>query len=161
MAAHEQHEGAAQVESEQWHRDGGDDAPDDQGVPLPLPDVVDEAQGMMAEMLELLAVHGQAAGVEEVDAQLDERKNQEQVEWRHGMHANLGGDLVETEGPGEHDDDEGGEAYGWIDADDHAEGEAPGETPGSDAAAHLAEQRAQHPAATELTYGAGNEHTEV
>ncbi len=158
MAAHEDYEGAADVDREQGHGDGGDDGPDDEGVPLPLPDVADETPGMVAEVLDLAAAEWEAAGVEEIDAELDEGDEEKEMDGGDGVRADLGGDLIEAEGPCEHDDDEGGEADGGIDADDHAEGEAPGETAGGDAAAELAQERTQDAAAQELADGFGQEH---
>lgn len=156
MAAHQQDEAAADVDGEQGHGDGGDDAPDDEGVPLPLPEDADEVQGVVAEMLQLLAVHGKAAGVEEVDAQLDEGQKEEEVERGHGVDTDLGGDLAEAEGPCEQDDEEGADAYGRVDADDDAQGETPCETAGCDAAAEESQQGTQDSAAEELAYGLGH-----
>ena len=138
VAAHEDDQGAADVEGQDWHGDGGDEAPDDKGVPLPLPDGVEQAEGVMAEVLELLAVHRKAAGVEEMDAELDEGDEQEQVERGDGVRADLRGYLVEAECPGKQDDKDRGEADRGVDADDHAEGEAPGEAARGDTAAELA-----------------------
>jgi hypothetical protein len=161
VVAHEQDQGAADVEGQDWHGDGGNEAPDDEGVPLPLPDGVDQAQGVVAEMLELLAVHGEAAGVEEVDAELDEGDEQEQVERGDGVRADLRGNLVEAERPGKHHNEDRGEADGGVDADDHAEGQTPGEAARGDAAAELAQQRTEDSAAQELAEGLRDEHMEM
>ena len=155
MAAHEQDKGAADVMGEQRHGDGGDQSPDDEGVPLPLPDVVKEAEGMVAEVLDLLAREREAAGVEDVDAELDKGDEEQQVKRGDDMGADLRGDLVEAEDPGEDDDEQRGEADGWIDADDHAEGEAPRNAARADAATHLTQERPQDVAAAKLADGFG------
>ena len=125
VAAQEQHQGTAQIEGEQRHSDCGNDCPDDEGMPFPPPDFVDEAQGVMAEVLELTAVHWQAAGMKEMYAEFDEGEKQEQVKRGYEVSADLRGDLTETEGPGEQNDDEGGESYRRIDPDDDANSETP------------------------------------
>lgn len=68
MTTHQDHQGTAKIVGEQWHRNGGNDAPDDERMPLPLPDGVEETQRMVAQVLDLLAGHGQAMGVEEMHA---------------------------------------------------------------------------------------------
>lgn len=161
MPAHQQDKRAAEVDREQRHQDCRDNTPDNEGVPLPLPDVVEETQRMVAEVLELAAIHRQAAGVEEVDAELDERDKQEQMQRRGGMGAYLGGDLVEAEGPGEHDDQQRGEAYGRVDSDNDAQSEAPGEPARRNPATQETEQRAQNPAAEELANSFRDEHIRV
>jgi hypothetical protein len=116
---------------------------------------------MVAEMLDLLAAHGEAAGVEEIDAELNKGNKEEQMERRHHMDADLRGDLAEAQGPGEQDHQEGGEADRGIDSDDDAEGQAPGEPPGRDAAAHEPQEGTEDFAAQELADGLGQEHTEM
>lgn len=53
------------------------------------------------------------------------------------VRADLRGDLVEAEDPGEQDDEQRGKAYGWIDADDHAKSNAPGHAARCDTASEL------------------------
>lgn len=161
VAAHENDQAAAKVVGEDGHRDGGDDGPDDEGVPLPLPDVVEEAERVVAEVFELLAVHGELAGVEEVDAELDKGDEEQEVDGGDGVDADLGGDLVEAEAPGDEEDDEGGEAYGGVDSDDEAEGEAPGEAARGNASAEKAEEGAQDFVSEELAEVFGDGHREV
>jgi hypothetical protein len=158
VAAHEDDQASAEVVGEQWHGDGGDDSPDDEGVPLPLPDLVEQAEGMMAEVFQLVAVEGEAAGVEQVDAEFDKRNEEQQVQGSYDVEAELGGDLAEAEGPGDQDDEEGGETHGRIDTDDEAEGEAPSETTRGDAAAQEAEEGAQDFAPEFFTKGVGQVH---
>jgi len=69
-------------------------------------------------MLDLPPAQRKLAGVEEMDAQLDKRDKQEQVERRHRMRADLRCDLIEAEGPGEHDHEGGRNPNGRIDPDD-------------------------------------------
>ena len=88
--------------------------------------------------------------MEEVDAELDEGDEEQEMDGGGGVDADLGGDLVEAEDPGDEDDDEGGEADGGVDAEDDAEGEAPGEAARGDAAAEEAEKRAKDFVAEEL-----------
>ena len=137
VAAHKDDERATDVVGEDWHEDGGNDAPDDEGVPLPLPDVAEETDGVVAEVLDLLARHGEPVGVEEVNAELDERDEEKDVKRGDEVGADLRGDLVEAEEPREQDHEERGEADGGVDTDDHAEGEAPGDAAWSDSAAKL------------------------
>jgi hypothetical protein len=161
VAAHEQHQAAANIGGEQRQHDGGHQAPHDERVPLPLPNVPDELHGVVRQVLDLMAVEGESAAVEEVDAELDERDEQEQVERGDDMGADLRGELVEAECPGEQDDDDRGESDGRIDADDHAEGEAPGEAARADAAPEEAQERPEDAAADELVDGLGNVHCRV
>lgn len=158
MAAHEQDQSATQIEGEQGHSDGGDEAPNDECVPLPLPDFVKEAQGMMAEMLDLMAAERELAGVEEVHANFNEWNEEQQVQRRDDVQADLRGDLIEAEDPGDHGDREGGDSNGGVDADDETERDAPGHAPGGNAAAQLTEQRAEDLAAEEFADGLGDQH---
>lgn len=135
MAAHEQDQGAAHVKGDQGHGDGGDEAPYDEGVPLPLPDLAKEVQGVVAKMLDLVAVEGELAGVEQVYADLDERDEEQQVQRCDDVQADLRGDVVEAEDPCDQGDRDGGDAYGGVDADDETEGEAPRHAPRGYAAA--------------------------
>ncbi len=161
VAAQKDDEAAADVVREDGHGDGGDDAPDDEGVPLPLPDIADEAEGVVAEVFELLAGEREAVGVEEVDAELNEGDEEEQVERGDDVVADLRGDLVEAEEGREQADEQGGEADRGIDADDHAEGEAPCHAARGDSAAELTEQGAEDAAAEELADGERERHREM
>ena len=89
MTAHEKHNGAPDIDGEYRHQNGCDDAPHDQRMPFPLPDLVNQAQRMMAQMLDLFSVQRQAACMEEMYAQLDEGNKQEQVERRDRVGSNL------------------------------------------------------------------------
>ena len=139
IAPHQHDETAAYVVGKQRHDDCGDYAPDEKGMPLPLPHIVKKPERMVAEVLHLLSRERETAGVKDVNAQLDKRDEEQQVERCDDLGADLRGNLVEAEDPGEEDDDERGKADGRVDADDHAQGEAPCEAPRGDAAAHLPE----------------------
>ena len=80
MPTHEQYNGAPDIDGEYRHQNGCDDAPHDQRMPFPLPDLVNQAQRMMAQMLDLFSVQRQTASMEEMYAQLDEGNKQKQVE---------------------------------------------------------------------------------
>src|ERR1700755_928978 len=108
-------------------------------MPFPLPNVTEEAPGMMAEMLDLLVAERQTACVKEEDTQFDERHKQQHVQRRNHMHPNLRCDLVESEGPCEQRHGHGGESYRGIDANDHAQCQAPCQTARSYAPAQLTE----------------------
>lgn len=134
MAAHGEDEGAADLEGEQRGDDGGAEEPKDEGVPLPLPEEMGEAEGMaVAEVKDFGLGHGQAMGMEDDDAGVNEGKEEQPLQGGHDVDADLGGDVVETEGPGEQEHDDGGGAEEGIDADDEGDGEAPAEAAGGDA----------------------------
>jgi hypothetical protein len=150
VATHEQDKSAAKIDRDEGHREGGNDSPDDEGVPLPLPDGVDEAERVVAEVLDLTAGHREAVGVKEPDTDLNEGDEEQKVQWGNDVKADLRGNLIESAGPSDEGHGEGGKAYGRIDADDDAECKAPCEATGGDAAAELAEERSQDFAAVEV-----------
>ena len=158
MAAHHDDQAAAEIVGKQRHGDGGDDTPDDEGVPLPTPDLVEHDDGVVAEVLDLATVEGDAAGVKEMDAELDKGDEEQQVQGSHDVEAELRSDLAEAEAPGDQDDEEGGEAYGRIDADDETEGEAPGETTRGYTASEEAEEGAKDFAPEDFAEGVGQVH---
>jgi hypothetical protein len=61
-------------------------------------------QGMMTQVLDLAPVQGKPPSMKEMYPQFDERDKKQQMERRHGMGTDLGCELIETESPGEHDD---------------------------------------------------------
>ena len=89
MATHQEDNGAADIDGEYRNQNRCDYAQHDQGMPLPLPDFVNQTQRMMAQMLDLFAVQRQAASMEEMYTQLDEGNKQEQVERRDRVGSNL------------------------------------------------------------------------
>ena len=111
MPAHEQDQGAPEIDGEQRHQDGRYDAPHDQRMPFPLPDFPDEKPRVMAQVLNVSPAKRKAAGMEEVNTNLNEGDEQEEVEGRHGMSANLRGDLIEPEDPRQHDNENGSRAH--------------------------------------------------
>lgn len=76
MTTHEQHNGASNIHGKQWHQNRGHKAPHDKCMPFPLPDFANQAQRMMAQMLDLLSVQREAASVKEMYAQFNERNKQ-------------------------------------------------------------------------------------
>ena len=58
-------------------------------MPFPLPDFANQTQRMMAQMLDLFSVQRQAASMEEMYAQFDERNKQKQVERRDRVRSDL------------------------------------------------------------------------
>ena len=89
MTTHQQHKGAPDIHGEQWHQDRCHYAPHDQCMPFPLPDLTNQPQRMMAQMLDLFSIQRQAASMEEMYAQFDERNKQKQVERRDRMGSDL------------------------------------------------------------------------
>ena len=63
-------------------------------MPLPLPDVVQESERVMAQVLQLLAVQRQLARMKQMDSQLDERDEEQQVQRSHDMRPNQGCQLA-------------------------------------------------------------------
>lgn len=125
MATHQDHERASNVHSEQGQCDRGHEAPYYQCVPFPLPNFSHQVQGMMAQVLDLAPVQGKPSSMKEMYPQFNERNKEEQVEWRYRMGAYLRCDLVETEGPCEHEDQQRADSNGWIYSDDHPQCQAP------------------------------------
>ena len=87
----------------------------------------------MAEVENLGLGHGKAMGVEDNDAGVDEGEEKQPLQRGHDVDAELGGDVIETEGPGEQEHDDGGGAEKGIDADDEGDGEAPTKAARADA----------------------------
>lgn len=114
----------------------------------------------MAQVLDLAHVHGELARVEEMDSQLDEGDEEKQMNGRRRVKSDLGGDLVEAEGPCQEDYQDGGNANRGVDADDDAQSEAPCNAARGDAAAELTQERAKDLAAEELAKGSGYQHRE-
>ena len=79
MTPHHQHQYTSKIYRQQWHCDRGHKAPHYQCMPFPLPDGVKQADGMMAEMLDLLPAEREAPSVKEVYTKLNERQKQQQV----------------------------------------------------------------------------------
>ena len=148
VAAHGENEGAADLEGEDRGEDGGAKKPEDEGMPFPGPEQMGEADGMtVAEMEDLGLRHGQPVGVEDDDAGVDKGKKEQPLQRGHDVDADLGGDVVETEGPGEQKHDDGGGAEERVDADNEGDGEAPTETAGADAVSEQAQEGTKDAAA--------------
>ncbi len=135
VATHEEDQRASEIKREQGHGDGRHKAPHDERVPLPLPDFADQPPGMMAQVLDLPPGHRQAAGMKDMNAQLDKWDEQKQVKRRYRLCTDLRGDLTQSKGPGEQDDKQCGKPYRRVDAEYDAQGEAPRQAARCDAAA--------------------------
>ena len=70
---------ASDVLRQDWHRYCSRYAPNDECMPLPLPDLVEQPKGVMAQVLELSTIHGQLAGVKQVHAKLNKGDEEQQV----------------------------------------------------------------------------------
>ena len=148
MAAQREHEKTSDLNGHEGGEEGGEEEPNDEGVPLPLPEQMDELKGMaVAEMEDCRPGERKAAGPKEDDAGVDEGKEEQPLQRGYDVNADLGGDMVEPEEPGEQQHGDGGEAEQGIDANEQADGEAPGEATGADAAAQETKQRAKDLAA--------------
>ena len=112
----------------------------------------------MAEMLDLLPAQRKSTSVEEIDAQLNEGDKEKQMERCYGVGPNLRCDLIETEDPREHDDEEGSDSNRRVYPENYAQGQAPCQTAGRHPAAELTKQRTQDPASTELADELGHKH---
>ncbi len=148
MAAQGEHEQAADLKRDHGREQSGEDSPDDQGVPLPLPEQMDELHGVaVAEVQDVGFGHGQAVGAEEDDAGMDEGKEEQPLQRSYHVDADLGGDVVEVEEPGEQEHGDRGGAEEGVDAEHDGDGKAPGEPLGADASFEHAQERAQDAAA--------------
>lgn len=108
--------------------DCGDQSPDDQGVPLPVPEQAGRGPWMDASrMKESVALDREASGVEQSVAELDEEDEEEQLQRVNEVVGDLRGDQVEPEEEwnGKRSERRGPEQR--VDADDHAGSERPGE----------------------------------
>ncbi len=116
---------------------------------------------MMAQMLELLSIQRKAARVKEMYAQFDERNEQKQVDRRDRMGTDLRRDLIQTEDPSEHHDQNRRDPHGRVNPDDYAQGQAPRQTARCYPAAQLAKQRTQYSATNKLAYRFGHKHIQI
>ncbi len=65
-------------ECDYWNCDGGDGDPEYEGVPLPLPELVDEVERVLASgMDQLTGRKGNGRGVEDVSCDVDEGNDEE------------------------------------------------------------------------------------
>ena len=89
-------------------------------MPFPLPDIANQSPRMMAQVLKLLPIKGEAPCVKEMNPQLDERKKQEEMKRGHRLCPDLRCHLVETKGPCEQDHHERGDANRRIYSNDYS-----------------------------------------
>ena len=116
---------------------------------------------MVAQVLELLAVHREFARVKQVHAKIDEGYEQQEVEWGDHMRAKQRCELAEAKDPRDHNNEQRRQPHRWIDANHHAQGEAPREPSRSDATAESPEQRPQNMTSKPLAYGPRHQHRRV
>jgi hypothetical protein len=111
-------------------RDGndGDCGPKKEGMPLPLPELTGEGEGMFAGGVEeLVRRERHGCGVEDSAGDADERDDQKEFERIHNVIAQLRGGNVEAEDNGQREAEDGGAAKDGVDADEEAGSDAPGE----------------------------------
>ena len=154
MAAHGENEHLANLPSEQGGKDGGADCPDDQGVPLPLPQQVNQLDRMtMAKVQDIHPRERKAVRMKENDAGMDKRQKQQPLQRRDDVDADLRSDVVEPKGPREEEHDDGGETEERIDPDYERNREAPGQALRADTMPQQAQQGPED-AASELVANA-------
>jgi hypothetical protein len=115
-------------EGQKGDGDCGEDGPDDEGMPLPAPELAGESDGVFAGGVEELAGgerHGR--GVEEAVAEADEGDDEDQLQRVDDVVAELRGGYVEAKGEGRGEAEDGGAAQDGVDADEEAGGDAPGQ----------------------------------
>jgi hypothetical protein len=79
----------------------------------------------MTHVLDLPPVQRKPPSVKKMYAQFDKWDEKQEVKRRHRMGPDLRGNLIETEGPCKHDDQQRGKANGWVDPDHHPQRQAP------------------------------------
>src|ERR1700761_9099258 len=104
-------------------------------MPLPLPDFMKQLQWMMTEMLQLLTVHRQSARVKQVDAKLDERDEQQQVQGCHQMCPDQRCELAWSKDQSQKHPKQRRESHSRIDTNPHPQRQAPGQSSRRKAAA--------------------------
>lgn len=131
MVLHASEEAVQEGCEDQGDRGDGDDGecgPQDEGVPLPQPELADEGEGCGAcAVEELVGGERHGLGVEETGAEADEGDDQRQLQGIGDVVRELRGGDVEAEDEGDGEADDGGGAEQGIDADEESDGEAPGE----------------------------------
>ena len=68
VSAHQYYQATSNVYSKQWHDNRSQNAPYDQRMPLPLPDIADQTHRMMAQVFKLFSIHRKLARMEEMYA---------------------------------------------------------------------------------------------
>ena len=151
VTAHGEHEQSADLERHEWRENGGKAGPDDEGVPFPLPQQVNELERMaMAEVKDIGLGEREALRSEEQDAGVNERQEEEPLQRCNGVNPDLRGDVVEAKHPGQHEHGAGGQAEKRVDPDEQCNGETPREPFGADAFFEQPEQGPEDPASQEV-----------
>lgn len=133
MATHEQHQGSANISSEEGHDHNSENGPDHQRVPFPLPDVANHTPGMMAQVFNLSTVERNTSSVKEVNSQIDERDQKKNMEGCDDMHTDLRCKLIKAEHPCKQNDDQSGDAHRGVDPKNYSQRETPSHATGRDA----------------------------
>jgi hypothetical protein len=120
--------------------DGGEQEPEEEGVPLPQPEPAGEVERVFAGgVKELVRRERHGRGAEDAAGDVDERNDQDDLERIDDVIAQLRGGDVEAEDEGQGEAEDGGAAKDGIDADEQSGGDAPGESLGSSAHAEQCE----------------------
>lgn len=121
----------AQDEGDERDQRGGEEGPDDEGVPLPRPEHAGGGEGVVTHGAEeSLTVQRELAGVEDAVAYVYEDEEQGELERVDEVVGDLGRYQVQTQDEGHGKAEEGGRAEQRIDADGYPNRERPGEAAG-------------------------------
>jgi hypothetical protein len=120
MSSHQHDQTATDKNCQKWHCDRSQQAPDDECMPFPLPDIANQSPRMMAQVLQLLAIKWKAPCVKEMNTQLEERKKQKEMKRGHRLCPDLRCHLVETKCPCEQNHHDRSDANGRVYSDDYS-----------------------------------------
>lgn len=121
-----QHRGKGQ--GGQGHRYDCDQSPENEGVPLPHPELAGERDWVGAGgVKEGSWLHRQVGGSEDTCAQVNERDDEGELQREDSVDRELGGGHAEAEGECGGEAKDGGGAQNGVNADEQTDGDAPGE----------------------------------
>ena len=108
--------------------DGGENGPEQEGVPLPEPELAGEGEWVFTRGVEEF-VRGERHGrsVEDSAGDVDEWDDQDKLERIDDVVADLRGGYVEAEDESYSEAEDGGAAEDGVDADEEPDGDAPGQ----------------------------------
>ena len=128
MASHRENQHSTNLHRQKWRDETGEDRPDHQSVPLPLPKEMNKLQRVaMAEVQDIGSRHRQPARSEQNNATMDKGQEKQPLERSHQMDANLRRHVVESEDPSEQEHGNGSQAEKRIDTHHQGDRETPGE----------------------------------
>ncbi len=111
------------------YEDGGDQDPDDEGMPLPGPEEARRIPWVVAGGGEEgPSMHREMASVEDLVASADEDEEEGDLERIAQVRGDLRRDQIEAEEGGGGEGEDGGGTEQGIDAEDDSHGDAPGES---------------------------------